>query len=86
MTDQDRLFLIRRLANESDKPFDGADVRFLLAQIDACDAHAQLDALLGLRNYTNDGGCWCEAFDRGRSKHSAECQKARAVIAVLDPP
>ena len=37
-----------------------------------------LDALMEMRNYTDHGGCWCDAFDRGRPPaHSFECEKAR---------
>ena len=46
---------------------------------------ALLDALLALRDYTNDGGCWCNAFGRGRKEHSSECKKARAAITLAQP-
>ena len=40
------------------------------------------EALLALRNYTNDGGCWCDCFDRGymgrEDMHSPACRDARA--------
>lgn len=39
-------------------------------------------ALLGLRNFTNDGGCWCDAFTAGQSDHDVTCRDARAVIAA----
>lgn len=41
-------------------------------------------ALLGLRNFTNDGGCWCDAFTAGQSDHDVTCRDARAVIATVN--
>lgn len=38
-------------------------------------------ALMDLRNYSNDGGCWCDAFDKGINIHTIPCQKARAITA-----
>lgn len=81
LSNAENLTLIRQTATRNPQPWDGfTDIRFLLLQIDRL-----TEALLGLRNFTDDGGCWCDAsWRRTRSHHDPTCIQAREVVAQIE--